>query len=311
MMDYQSFVAAGLVGAYLLVRSPRRLRDSGMALLGALPPGLALAAYHTACFGGPLKTGYALSNTVHEQGFLGLVGPSAESFRYTLIDPSNGLLVLMPWVVLAVVGGVAVFCTRESRRRAGAEAVVCLLVFAGYLLFMGSLVPSFSRAGWCVGPRYMTVALPFIAWLAVAGFALFDRWLVTRVVAQTAVVASMIIFVLAATVYPHWPDSMTNPLYELLFPLLRQGYAPHSLGTLVRLKGLASLVPLYLFVVGFVFWLLARPTRRGRAATAVAFALAALVIVGYRFFPRSGPPGQRSLIWVMYTWEPPVPGQPK
>jgi hypothetical protein len=309
MMDYQSFIAAALVGLYLLAFSPRRFRDSALAVAGVLPPAVGLAAYHTVCFGGPLKTGYALSNPVHAQGLLGLVGPSLQSYYHTLIDPSNGLVVLMPWVVLALVGFVALMASRRWRRQCGPEALLCVLVLAGYLLFMGSLVPSFSRAGWCVGPRYMTVALPFVAWLAIPGFALAGRWWPTRTLAQALVVASAIVFVSAATTYPHWPEGLRNPLYELVFRLLWNGYAVHSLGTLVGLTGLLSLVPYYTLVGALAFWLLSGHRRPWWQVTAAAFVLGAAIIAGHRHFPMTGPYADRAYRFVTATWEP-LPAAP-
>jgi hypothetical protein len=304
MMDYQSALAAALVGIYLLVRSRRRVQDSALALLGAALPVVALLAYHKACFGGALHTGYASADPVHQKGFLGLVGPSLDAFYFTLVDPSNGILVLAPWVVLAPIGFVAIMASREARRRIGAEAIVCLAIVAGYLLFMGSLVPVFSRAGWCVGPRYMTVALPFFAWLAVAGFGLAERWLATRVLTRALVMASVVIFVTAATTYPHWPENIRNPMYDLVFRLLGHGYAVHSLGTLVGLHGLASILPLYLFVAAFTFWLLGWGSRRTKLATAAAFVLAAGIVLGHRAFPRTGPYIERAYGYITATWEP-------
>ena len=310
MMDYQSALCAAAVGIYLIACSPRRFHDGALAALGAAIPGGALAAYHAACFGSPLKTGYSLADPVHAQGFMGLVGPSKQAFYHTLLDPSNGLLVLMPWVVLAPIGFVAVMAVRESRRRVGAEALVCFVVLAGYLLFMGSLVPVFSRAGWCVGPRYMTVALPFVAWLAVPGFALAERLVVTRILTRALVVASAVVFLAAATTYPHWPEDIRNPLYELVFRLLWNGYAVHSLGTLVGLRGLWSLLPLYLFAGGIAFWLMSRGSRNGTLITALAFVLGAGIIVGQRSFPRTGPYADRAYHFVTSTWEPLPPPPP-
>ena len=310
MMDYQSVLAAVVVGIYLIACSRRRLFDGAFAALGSIPPGAALAAYHAANFGSPFKTGYSMADPVHAQGFMGMVGPSQQAFWHTLLDPSNGLLALMPWVVLAPIGFVVVMAARELRRRAGAEAVVCLVVTAGYLMFMGSLVPVFSRAGWCVGPRYMTVALPFVAWLAVPGFAAAERLVATRVLTRALVAASVVVFVTAATTYPHWPEGFRNPLYELVFRLLWNGYAPHSLGTLVGLRGLWSLLPLYLFAAAFLFWLLSRAARAGTVVTLVAFALGAGIIAGHRAFPLTGPYADRGYQWVVSTWEPLPPPPP-
>ena len=87
MMDYQSALCAAAVAVYLLACSPRRIHDASFALLGSAIPLAVLAAYHAACFGSPLKTGYSMADPVHAQGFMGLVGPSKLAFYYTLHRP--------------------------------------------------------------------------------------------------------------------------------------------------------------------------------------------------------------------------------
>jgi hypothetical protein len=309
MMDYQASLSVAVVGLYVLVFAWRRVRTLGLVLLGTVPPALALAAYHTACFGSPIKTGYNFSvDTVTREGFMGIVGPSATSLWSTLFLPANGILVLAPWVLLAIVGAVAIVRNREDRSRIGAEAIVCLTVFVVYVLFLTSLVPYMARGGWCVGPRYMTVALPFVAWLATAGFAAAERWRMTSVLAQALVISSGVIYVAAASTYPHWPDQLQNPLYELVFRLLYRGYAVHSLGTAVGLHGFLSLVPLYLAALALLVWLLGRAGgRRSLRTTALACVLAAGVVAGHRAFPVTGPYSDRAWAFITSTWEPKNP----
>jgi hypothetical protein len=303
MMDYQSALAAAGVGLYVLVRSRRRVRDVFLVAMGALPPAALMAAYHTVCFGSPLKTGYSYSvDTVTRQGFMGIVGPSPESFWSTTFLPANGILVLAPWLLLGVLGAWSIWSDPVRRGRIGAEALVCLLIFGVYVLFLSSLVPYMARGGWCVGPRYMTVALPFMAWLAAAGFAEADRRPVTRVIALGLVLSSAVIFVSAVTTYPHWPDPLRNPLYELTFPLIARGYAVHSVGTWLGLRGVWATMPLYLLVAGTAFFLVGRG--RGLRVTALACLIAALVVAGHRAFPLSGDYAKRAWSFVTATWEP-------
>src|SRR5262249_37362246 len=152
------------IGLYVLVCSPARLRDSAWALLAFAVPIAILLAYHKACFGSVLKTGYSFAvDPEQKKGFLGITGPNRIAFRQVLIDPSNGILILMPWTALAVVGAVHAWKTMR------AEVITCAAVFLMYILFLGFLEPEVGRGGWGVGPRYMTVALPFAAWLACAG----------------------------------------------------------------------------------------------------------------------------------------------
>jgi hypothetical protein len=305
MMDYQASMAAAIIGLYVLVLGPRRLRNGAWVAAGALAPTLILASYHKAAFGSLVKTGYSFGvDRSTMSGFMGIIGFGKEALTSTFILPSNGLLVLAPWVVLAVVGGVAIASRREWRKRVGSEAVVCGLVAAAYLAFLSSLLPYMARGGWCVGPRYMTLAMPFIAWLAGAGFAVARRFWVTRVLSQALVLASVVIFVVGATTFPHWPDRLANPLYDLIFPLLGRGYAVHSLGTAIGLPGIAAILPLYLFVLGAVLWLFGLLTRRRLASLAVVCSLAALIVVGHRAFPKTNQNVVNPWPMIHTIWEP-------
>src|SRR5262249_11589092 len=132
---------------------------------GGIPPAALLAVYHTVCFGAPWKTGYSFAaDPAHQQGVLGVIGPNRVAMAQALVAPDNGLLVLMPWAVVALAGAVVLWRRGTFRSEATAAAVVAV----GYVLFVGSLVPEFGRAGWSVGPRYIVVSMPFFAWLLAA-----------------------------------------------------------------------------------------------------------------------------------------------
>jgi hypothetical protein len=303
LVDYQAALASLGVAGYLAWRSRRRLADLALAALGAIPPAALLALYHWACFGSPLRTGYSFAaDPAHKQGVLGVIGPNAQAMAQALIAPDNGLLILAPWTILAVVGGIAVAADREARARAGAEILVCALVAAAYVLFIGSLVPEFGRAGWSVGPRYITVAVPFLGWLAAAGLAAVDRRPALRALAHGLVLAGVIIYGVAATTYPHWPTAFRNPLWDVSFRALGAGLAPHSLGTWLGLRGLASLLPLYLVVAALALGLLSG-RERGRWLTSLAALLiAAGIVYGVKRFPSGAPPDKWAFI--EREWEP-------
>jgi hypothetical protein len=307
LAEYQSILAVLVIGIYFVVRVPNRLRAVGTALLGALPPAAVLATYHKLAFGSPFKTGYSfvVQETMHK-GFMGLVGPSATSFWITLFLPSNGLVTLAPWVLFAVVGAVAVARDRDAWLRCGAETMVCVAVPVVYVVLLGCTDTYQAHAGWSVGPRYMTAALPFVAWLAAAGFRAVERSAAARVLAQALVLGAVLLFVAAATTYPHWPDELHNPLYELTFPLLTHGYAVHSLGTLIGLRGFWAFAPLYAVTLGATIWLLSRGPRRSVRQTALVCVLAAGLVAGYRAVPSTGAYARRAWTFVTDTWEPPL-----
>jgi hypothetical protein len=307
LCDYEAALGAAIVVLYALAPSPRRL-PSALALgLGAAPFVLLLLAIHFVCFGSPWTTGYSFSpHTAHREGWLGLVGPNGPALWEVLLAPDNGLLVFSPWVVLSVVGAVAIARDAGARSRIGAEAAVAAAIVAGYVLVVGSLVPSFARGGWSVGPRYVAVAIPFAAWLAAAGLAAVDGSLLARTLAHALVLVGVISHVLAASTYPHWPDMFANPLHEISVRALREGLAPHSLGTLAGLSGLPSLLPLYVLVAGLCAALLDGGRGRRWITLPVAAGLALLVVfVVYARFPASGPETEEVWGFVRRTWEPP------
>jgi hypothetical protein len=222
---------------------------------------------------------------------LGIIGPNRVAMGNALIMPDNGLLVLMPWVLLAVAGAIVVALRAERRARVGAEALVCAIVAVAYVVFVGSLVPEFGRAGWAVGPRYIGVAMPFFAWLAVAGFAWADRRPATRALAGATLLVGVIVYVATATTYPHWPTpAFRNPVHEVAFRTLREGLAPPSLGGWLGLPGPWALAPVYVTAAALCAWALGvRPGRR--AASTVAATIFAIAIVwGYGAFPRGASP---------------------
>jgi hypothetical protein len=296
LVDYQAALAALAVSVYLLARAPRRAL---VAALGALPPAALLGFYHHVCFGAPWRTGYSFAvDVAHKQGVLGIVGPNAKAMAQAFIAPDNGLLLLSPWVALALLGAIALLRRRGWR----AEAAVCVAVVAAYALFIGSLVPEFGRAGWSVGPRYIAVAMPFVAWLAAAGLDVVDDRPALRAAAHALVLVGVIVMVVAGTTFPHWPTSFSNPLHEVSFRALREGLAPHSLATLLGLRGIPSLLPLYALISGLAVALLAGRDRRRLATTAIAALIAAWIVWGYAYFPWHG--GAERWAFVLRIWEP-------
>jgi hypothetical protein len=305
MMDYQAVFAATVVGLYLLLRSRNRWRDVPIYAGWALPPIAALLTYHKICFGSPFRISYALGvDTAPKEGVLGFIGPNWEAFKGTLLVPSNGLVVLVPWVVLAVVGLVAIRSDPQRRRQVGAEAVAAAAVMGVYILFLGSMLPYMARGGWSAGPRQLVGMLPFAAWLAAAGFEAASRRLATRALAAGAVIASGVVFMSAVTTYPHWPDGLRNPLYELSFRLISHGYTVHSLGTALGLRGRWAIFPLYVGALGLCLWLLVRGRRRALLVAGLSCALAVALIGSYRRFPRTERYGEHVWNFVTRTWEP-------
>ena len=59
----------------------------------------------------------------------------------------------------------------------------------------------------------------------------------------------MLLNVVSGALYPHYPEAFDNPVFDLAFPLIGQGYAPYGLGWLLHLPGAWALAPLAIVVL--------------------------------------------------------------
>lgn len=305
LTDYQSAIAGAAVGVYLLARAPGRVRCGALAVAGSLPFAAALLWYHNACFGGPFVTGYAFSpDPAHDAGLLGIVGPNATALHQALIAPDNGLLVVSPWILVAVLGAASIARDPGARAAVGAEAICAGAIVVLYVLFVGSLVPEFGRAGWSVGPRYIACALPFAGWLAAAGFAWTERYPSFRVLSWAAVLTGVAVYVAAANTYPHWPTSFANPIHDVAFRLIGRGMAPHSLGTAIGLRGVFAFLPVFAAAAALSAWLLAGAARGRWLGLTMALVLTSAALVAYRGFAPAADARARPWKFIERTWEP-------
>jgi hypothetical protein len=292
LIEYQAAFALPPLAAHVVWKLrglPRRElgRALGVAALAAAVPIAVLLAYHAACFGHPLRTGYDASQTFaeyHQQGFLGITELRLAAFRGSTIAPDNGLVALAPWWLLAIPGGVVLW-----RRRERDVVLACGAVAAVFLLFISSI--NFWRGGWSLGPRYITVMLPFLLPLVAAAVAAAAaavsprrRWLLLGGAAG-AIAVGVIIYVAAAATFPHWPDRYRAPLYEVTFRLLADGLAAPSLGTWLGLPGAVAALPYFALAAGLLGAAIVRAG--GWRALAVAAAVAVAAVGAYGWLPRT------------------------
>jgi hypothetical protein len=241
MFEYQLGVVAAVLAAYAFWR----YRRGALAVLaGAAPFALLLGVYHTAVFGKPwalpwehvTNPGFA---AYHAHGFLGLTAPRPGAMGAMLFQPDLGLFVFSPFLAFGVAGAI-----RAIVRGRRAEGVTILAVCAAMLLFISSM--TFWRGGWCAGPRYISVAAPFlacgIAYLGRPGDDIRLHPAVTTALAGT-VIASVFMSGVAALLFPHFPPQFENPVFDFALPLVGRGFVPYGLGHALGLHGAWSLLP--------------------------------------------------------------------
>lgn len=294
LVDYQALFAAVPIAIWVLVALVRRrsgaasvVRAVAWAAAGAAVPIGILLYYHDACFGSPFTTGYAASETFahfHQKGFLGMDRLRWEAFTGSTVAPDNGLLVFCPALLLALPGWALM-----ARRRLHGHVAVTVSIALIYLLFISSLV--FWRGGWQMGPRYITVMLPFLLPAIAVALASAARWPALRGAALGLGGVGVFVYTASIVEFPHFPEKFKNPLYEVTLRLVGDGLAAPNLGMIVGLPGAWSLVPFALVVLAV--WGAAvvgarGPWRPRLVAVAVSLAVTASIVVAYGGFRGGG-----------------------
>lgn len=284
LVEYQAAFALPVIAVHVASRLRARPwreigRAAGVAAIAAAVPIGALLAYHAACFDSPLRTGYDASQTFasyHQRGFLGITEFRWEAFRGSTIAPDNGLIALAPWWLLAIPGAVVVW-----RRGERDVAIACGAIAVIYLLFVSSI--NFWRGGWSVGPRYITVMLPFLLPLVAAAVGAAGRW--ARGAACGLIAVGAIVYCSAAATFPHWPERFRNPLYEVTFRLLGDGLAAPSAASWLGIDGVAGAIPYFALAGALLGWAIVRAA--GARGLAIAAGVAIAVVGSYAWLPRT------------------------
>jgi hypothetical protein len=303
VFEYQAILVCAIVMVYAVARYGRR---AAAFFVGAGPVAAALGLYHTVLFGRPWRFPYAyienpgFLRSDHSAGFHGLALPKASAIGSSLFSPDYGLFVFSPVLALGLVCSLIV-ALRGPRR----EGILILAVTGVMLIFLGGM--SNWRAGWCVGPRYIATVAPFL----VAGIA--HAWRMARArfllsaVASGLVLVSVVLNAVSAAVYPHYPVEFDNPVFDLAFPLLGDGFVPYSLGLFV-LPGIWSLAPLggvlllalSLSAGGETF----RPARWASHGVLTILIAGAFLVPLSRYRRHPNPAEARATAFVRATWEP-------
>lgn len=310
LVEYQAAFFALPLLAYAMV-TVRPVGRLGFAVLGALPPAGALAAYHRACFGSIWRTAYPYSTSpayraLHQQGLLGLTHPTWRHFFDGFLAPGNGLFVLAPWLVLGLVGLWLLLRARAPRGPRNREALLCAAMLLTAVWFLSSfLFAGPGWHGWEIGPRYIAIAVPFFALPSARAFERARAHSGLAIGAAALLFSSVVLHVGASLTFPLWPDKLWNPVVELAWPLLRDGFAPYNLGRLVGLPGRLQLWPAFAVALALVLWAL--PGARVRVVAAV---LGCALLLLFWLAPRTPSPDSVGVArWIESIWEPP-PAQP-
>lgn len=249
--DYPSAVPAALTAAYLTLRVPTvaaKLKTAAWLAGGALPIGVLLALYHTACFGGPFSLGYQHLATPEfargmSQGLYGVTWPRFGIFLRLLFGPHRGLFYTSPVLLLSAYG-----LYRFWKRGVRAFALLAAASFLYFLLLNSAYY--MWNGGAAFGPRHVIPALAFLAFGV--GYAYPNEsgtfpW--RKIICWLAFAYGAANMLAATSVGPEAPLDIYDPMLEYIWPnffygCLAQNMGSANLGLLLGLPGLKSLLPL-------------------------------------------------------------------
>ncbi len=147
----QAGLGLPIIGLFALWSAYRARRFWPLILawaLGVALPLAALALYHTALFGSPLRTGYG------DEGRSGFTTPFWEGFSGQLWSLHRGLIWSNPLTILALPGLVALW------RRDRSVTLVCAALTGAQVVFHASWHAWDGGGAW--GPRFLTPILPLL-----------------------------------------------------------------------------------------------------------------------------------------------------
>jgi len=236
LSEYPSAIPAAVI---LICALPLlRVRGTLAVMAGGAPFALLLAIYNKIAFGSvfSLSSGREAAANLRalaESGLFGVGLPRAEYLIGLLADPSKGLFVLSPVLLLAVAG------IAPARRAMSLPAFIALLATPLSILLTIAGYPNWF-GGWTVGARYLVAALPFLALLV----SMARRFWIESLLLGASVAAMAAV----SLTFPFIPPEYPAPWVTFAWPILRDGFVMPNLFHFVW-RPLAIAVPFLMVTV--------------------------------------------------------------
>jgi hypothetical protein len=305
--EYPGFVVSAVLAVYALFALRPRKRLAWFAV-GALLPTLAVMHFQWIAFENPFTPGHLFVESdafrqAHHEGLYGATSFHWDAAGTLLFDLGSGLFPLSPLLAFSVVGFAKLFARKGQRLDAAFALASCALTYV-VICFMNNW-----RGGWTIGPRYLAVVVPFVAWAAVVGLEVISARAprAAAILAVGTAAAGIVASGIPSIYYPHLPPEFGAPLAELFSVLIAHSFAPLTVANLAGVFGTASMRPLFLLLAGAVIWVVLRhhAETRTRVLVVSLSALVATALAAPLFFIGSDEqPVRDAVAFVTRSWHP-------
>jgi hypothetical protein len=229
MTEYTGALGVVCLAAWVVVRRfgrwPALARAVVFVVLGSAPFLGGLMAYHQACFGSPLTSGYKFLDDAayqhwHVGGFLGIRWPDPLVLLLSGFSPLRGLFTMSPFLLLAFWG------LKPLKQIDRSVWLFVLVLLFGNAWFTAGF--DYTSWGWTVGPRHLTPLVPFLLYpVGLALERLRAKGGVWQSLAAGLLVSSVLFSGLLGFVV-YVPDDVTTAMFGLVVPVLTSAHLPVS-----------------------------------------------------------------------------------
>lgn len=306
LFEYPALLASVLLSGYALFAIRPWSRLTGF-VAGALVPTLAMMHFQWRAFGSPFRPGHLyVENPAfragHEEGFFGATTVHPEALHALAFDYRLGLFALSPLLLLAAPGFLRLLARRSDRL----DALVALAISGAMYLAICSM--NIWHAGWSIGPRYLTLLIPFLAWAALAALdSLAARWpSLATTVALGGALTGFVAAGVPSLYYPHLPPGLDRPLPQLFRVLIAHDYAPHNALQFLGIYGTVSMVPVAITLVLAIVLALGRSFSPSRSSVILVGGslLAALALAPQVQNAPDSSESRAQVAFITRTWSP-------
>jgi len=249
--DRHDYAAGALIGLATISEYPCAIagvvliacawRRAPRIIAGGIPFALGLGIYNKLLFGSifALSSGNernAQFRSMAKEGLFGIGLPDPMTLIRLLFDPSRGLFVFAPILLVALIA------LPRARKALTTEGFLALVLVPIALIIFYSGYPNW-HGGWSVGPRYLVPAIPFLLFPLIFGVASIIEWI--------ALGASVAAVVPLSLTFPFPDRSFAAPWSTIALPLLRDGLVAPNLFHLVA-RPLAIAIPFAIVAAAIV-----------------------------------------------------------